>query len=74
MTPLSLTSADLPPVGAPWTPATGPAGRLRDAAFRGLARGVCRLLVDPKLNKLRAGAGLGPVPPGGLSTLSTRRT
>lgn len=66
VTPLSLGSKDLPPVGMPWTPATGPAGRLRDAVLRGVTGIVYRGMVDPKLNRLRATVGLGPVPPGRL--------
>jgi UDP:flavonoid glycosyltransferase YjiC (YdhE family) len=66
VTPLSLGSRDLPPVGMPWTPATGRVGRLRDAVLRGIAGVVYRGMVDPKLNRLRATAGLGPVPPGRL--------
>ncbi|MGX6602927.1 glycosyltransferase [Micromonosporaceae bacterium Da 78-11] len=66
VTPLSLTSESLPPVGAPWPPATGSAGRLRDAALRKAAAALYRRMVDPKLNRLRASVGLGPVPPGHL--------
>ena len=66
VTPLSLGSKDLPPVGMPWTPATGPAGRLRDAVLRGVTSVVYRGMVDPKLNQLRATVGLGPVAPGRL--------
>jgi UDP:flavonoid glycosyltransferase YjiC (YdhE family) len=63
VTPLSLTSRDLPPLGTPMRPATGPLGRARDAAFRPLARTVYRRVVDPRLNKMRAAVGLGPVSP-----------
>lgn len=66
VTPLSLTSKDLPPVGMPWRPATGPAGRLRDVVLRALTGALYRGMVDPKLNRLRATVGLGPVPPGRL--------
>jgi UDP:flavonoid glycosyltransferase YjiC (YdhE family) len=66
VTPLSLTSRHLPPLGAPWTPATGPAGRARDAILRGVTGAVYRRVSDPKINELRAGAGLGPVRPGRL--------
>lgn len=64
MTPLSPTSDDLPPVGAPRTPATGSAERLRDAGFRMLSRPACHWMADPKLDQLRAEPGLGPVAPG----------
>jgi UDP:flavonoid glycosyltransferase YjiC (YdhE family) len=66
VTPLSLTSRHLPPFGLPWTPATGSAGRARDAVLRGLTSVAYRRIVDPRLNELRAGVGLGPVPPGRL--------
>ena len=66
VTPLSLTSRHLPPVGMPWTPATGRAGQARDAVFRGLTGALYRRMTDPRLNSLRAGVGLGPVRPGRL--------
>jgi UDP:flavonoid glycosyltransferase YjiC (YdhE family) len=66
VTPLSMTSRHLPPLGVPWHPATGRAGRARDAALRGVAGLVYRSMLDPRLNALRATAGLGPVPPGRL--------
>ena len=68
-TPLSLPSADLAPVGAPWTQATGPADHRHAAAvtqrerlvagigFRMLSRAVCGWIVDPKLDQLRAEVG-----------------
>jgi MGT family glycosyltransferase len=73
VTPLTLTSRDLPPPSMPWTPGTGPAGRLRDATLRGLVGLASRAVLDPRLNRLRAEFGLGPVPPGGAfdSTYST---
>lgn len=66
VTPLSLTSRYLPPLGVPWLPATTAPGRLRDAAFRGLTSAIYRLVSDPKLNRFRADVGLGPVAPGRL--------
>jgi UDP:flavonoid glycosyltransferase YjiC (YdhE family) len=66
VTPLSLTSGDLPPNGAPWPPATSTLGRTRDAVLRRLARFAYRKIVDPRLNRFRADVGLGPVTPGGL--------
>jgi UDP:flavonoid glycosyltransferase YjiC (YdhE family) len=66
VTPLSMTSRHLPPLGVPWAPPTGPAGRARDAVLRGLFGVVYRRMLDPRLNALRATVGLGPVEPGGL--------
>jgi MGT family glycosyltransferase len=66
VTPLTLTSRDLAPTGMPWNPATGPAGRARDAVARGLVAVASRRMTDPKLNVLRASAGLAPVRPGRL--------
>ncbi|MFD0518444.1 glycosyltransferase [Paractinoplanes durhamensis] len=66
VTPLSLTSRHLPALGMPWTPGGGPLGRARDAASRGLTNALYRRITDPKLNKLRADVGLGPVEPGRL--------
>ena len=66
VTPLSLTSRHLPPAGLPWPPATGPAGRARDAVLRGLTSALYRRIADPKLDRIRAGVGLGPVRPGRL--------
>ncbi len=66
VTPLELTSRHLPPPSMPWRPGTGPAGRARDAVLRGLTSLATRAGVDPQLNRLRAGVGLGPVRPGRL--------
>jgi UDP:flavonoid glycosyltransferase YjiC (YdhE family) len=66
VTPLSLASRDLPPAGTPFRPATGRLGRARDAVLRGVAGLASRLLVDPMLNRMRAGVGLGPARPGRL--------
>jgi UDP:flavonoid glycosyltransferase YjiC (YdhE family) len=66
VTPLSMTSAYLPPLGMPWLPATGPVSRVRDTVLRGLTSIVYRRIVDPRLNSLRADVGLGPVEPGRL--------
>jgi UDP:flavonoid glycosyltransferase YjiC (YdhE family) len=66
VTPLSLTSRHLPPLGVPWLPATNVLGRARDAAFRGLTGALYRRVSDPRLNEFRAGVGLGPVRPGQL--------
>ncbi|GIE10109.1 hypothetical protein Afe05nite_19490 [Paractinoplanes ferrugineus] len=66
VTPLSLTSHHLPPLGAPWLPATNALGRARDAALRGLTGAVYRRVSDPRLNRFRADVGLGPVRPGQL--------
>jgi UDP:flavonoid glycosyltransferase YjiC (YdhE family) len=66
VTPLSLTSRDLPPLGFPVVPATGRVGRARDAALRALAGVAYRRITDPMINELRAAAGLGPAPAGQL--------
>lgn len=60
VTPLSVSSRHLPPPGTPLFPATGPVGRLRDAALRAVARVAYRRLVDPQINRVRATVGLGP--------------
>lgn len=65
VTPLSLLSEDIPPAGMPWRPATGPVGRTRDAVVRRLNGVIYRRIVDPRLNEIRASAGLGPVPVAG---------
>jgi UDP:flavonoid glycosyltransferase YjiC (YdhE family) len=62
VTPLSLGSTQLPPMGFPVEPGTGPLGRARDALLRRFAAGMFRVLIDPQLNRMRAAAGLGPVP------------
>jgi UDP:flavonoid glycosyltransferase YjiC (YdhE family) len=63
VTPLSMTSRDVPPVGMPWGPATGRLGRARDAAVRGVIRMVAGRVMDSRLNRMRASVGLGPVAP-----------
>lgn len=60
VTPLSVSSRHLPPPGTPFFPATGPLGRLRDAALRRVARVAYRRLVDPQIDRVRAAVGLGP--------------
>ncbi len=64
VTPLSLTSDDLPPTGPPAPPGAGRLRRARDATLRRLARVASRTFLDPMLNDIRASVGLGPVPPG----------
>jgi UDP:flavonoid glycosyltransferase YjiC (YdhE family) len=66
VSPLTLTSRDLPPVGVPLTPFPGRWGRIRDAALWPVAGLVYRHIVDPMVNELRATAGLPPAPPGRL--------
>ncbi len=65
LTPLSITSRDLPPPGIPVSPATGQLGRVRDAVLRSLVRPMYQRIVDPMLNAMRASVGLGPAPAGG---------
>ena len=69
VTPLGLPSRDLPPPGLRLRPATGRAGRLRDAVLRRATRPIYRLLVDPHVNRIRAAAGLAPTPRSGLDGL-----
>jgi UDP:flavonoid glycosyltransferase YjiC (YdhE family) len=64
VSPLAMTSRDLPPPGLPLAPAKGRPGRARDALLRPLSRAVFRRLSDPMLNRMRAAAGLGPAEPG----------
>jgi UDP:flavonoid glycosyltransferase YjiC (YdhE family) len=66
VSPLTLSSRDLPALGLPLSPAKGTPGRIRDAVLAPVARFVYRHLSDPLLNRMRAGAGLGPAEPGRL--------
>jgi len=59
-TPLAMSSRDLPPPGLPLPPATGAAGRARDAVLRTVFGVFTRLLVDPMINRMRAAVGLPP--------------
>jgi MGT family glycosyltransferase len=61
VTPLNISSRDLPPLGPPPASAVGRAGA---AVMRGVASAASRLIIDPMLNKVRASAGLGPAPAG----------
>lgn len=63
VTPLMITSRDLPPPGIPLSPADGPAGRARDALLRKVFSRLNRMF-DPALDEMRAAAGLGPGPTG----------
>ncbi|MFC5002128.1 glycosyltransferase [Dactylosporangium cerinum] len=58
VTALTLASRHLPPSGTRLLPATGPVGRLRDAALRSLVAGVSRRMLAPQVNRVRAEAGL----------------
>ncbi len=69
VTPLGLSSRDLPPPGTRLLPATGRLGRVRDAALRRVAAVTYRRMVDPALNRMRTAAGLGPARVGGLDSL-----
>lgn len=60
VTPLGLTSEDLPPPGLRLWPATGRVGRLRDALLWRAVGPLHRLLVRPQVNRIRAAAGLEP--------------
>jgi UDP:flavonoid glycosyltransferase YjiC (YdhE family) len=72
VTPLALMSRDQPPPGTGLDPGTGRAGRLRDAALRRLATVGFRLMIDPRMNRLRATVGLGPASISGLDSLYSR--
>lgn len=58
--PLPLPSRDAPPFGPGLTPALGPAGRLRDRLLRPLVFGALVRILLPRVNELRASAGLPP--------------
>lgn len=60
VTPLWVTSRDLPPPGLPLSPARGPSGRARDAVLRRLTRAIYPRVADPMFNEMRAAVGLGP--------------
>jgi UDP:flavonoid glycosyltransferase YjiC (YdhE family) len=66
--PLAQLSSDLPPSGFLLFPATGPVGRARDAALRGVTRLAFRLFTTPAINGLRASVGLGPTKMDGLDS------
>ncbi|MFC7546213.1 glycosyltransferase [Plantactinospora sp. GCM10030261] len=57
--PLNTLSRDLPPPGITVRRNTGPLGRLRNAALRGLVRAGYALVVNPQINRMRATVGLG---------------
>jgi UDP:flavonoid glycosyltransferase YjiC (YdhE family) len=61
VTPLQLSSRDLPPPGLRLLPASGPAGRLRDAALRRIIPPVIRRVGNPIINRARVAAGLRPI-------------
>jgi len=58
--PLPLPSRDVPPFGPGLRPAAGPLGHLRDRAVGPLLLGSLQRASFPKLNAVRAAAGLGP--------------
>ncbi|HEY7272189.1 MAG TPA: glycosyltransferase [Actinoplanes sp.] len=66
VSPLTMTSRDLPPVFLPLAAAGGRWGRTRNAALRPIGGLVYRRMVDPMVNQLRSTAGLRPAPPGRL--------
>lgn len=59
--PLPAPSRDAPPFGPGLRPARGPLGRLRDAALRPVVVGSVERAMVPRVNEVRAGAGLPPV-------------
>jgi MGT family glycosyltransferase len=56
--PLPAPSRDAPPFGPGLRPATGPLGRLRDAVARPLISGPYERIMTPRVNEIRAAAGL----------------
>ena len=58
--PLPLPSADVPPFGPGFAPASGRLGRLRDAALGPLLLGALLRIVLPRVNEVRERAGLPP--------------
>lgn len=60
VTPLAISSRDLPPPGMPLSPARTRVGRARDVVLRGLADVLYPLVADPMFNRMRVAAGLAP--------------
>jgi MGT family glycosyltransferase len=58
--PLPLPAPELPPHGAGFRPATGPAGRLRDRLLSPLIWGLVNRVFLPRLNAVRHRAGVEP--------------
>ncbi len=58
--PLPVPSRDAPPFGPGLPPASGSAGRLRDAILRPIFFGSLERLVTPRVNELREHFGLRP--------------
>jgi MGT family glycosyltransferase len=58
--PMAIRSKDTPPFGPGLRPARGPVGRLRDRILRPLLIGTLEREVMPKVNEVRARAGLDP--------------
>jgi MGT family glycosyltransferase len=65
--PLPLPSRDAPPFGPGLPPASGPLGRLRDAALRPVMFGALERIVRPRMNEIRAAVGVPPA--GGAAEL-----
>lgn len=59
--PLPLRSADTPPFGPGFAPATGVMGRVRDALARPLVMGMIERTMLPQVNRVRAATGLSAV-------------
>ena len=68
VTPLPLESRDLPPPGFPAMPAKGTIGRTRDRVLRAAVHAMADRVVNPMLNRMRAGAGLAAAR-GGMDSL-----
>jgi MGT family glycosyltransferase len=59
--PLPLRSADTPPYGPGFPPATGVMGRVRDALAMPLVMGMIERTMLPQVNRVRAATGLSAV-------------
>lgn len=59
--PLPIPSRDAPPFGPGLTPATGPAGRLRDRVLSPLVLGSLERIALPRVNAVRVALDLPPV-------------
>lgn len=59
--PLPVPSRDAPPFGPGFRPATGPIGRMRDAALGPIISRSLEQIIGPRVNEVRERVGLPPV-------------